>query len=176
MCSEESASAKEMFSNPAASETNEPDFVWVPHTAQAFSCRAHLAEFRRQQFHTIVCRRFWDRGAHNLIRDSAGTRSCLIDQLSMSSFAFCVHFVANRADNQNTHVHSIESCFSVKALDPKAIVEVHMTWVAHCGDTETDVVRPPVLVMASEASPPRVAAPFGEVAPLTTTIFLKKNF
>ena len=25
-----------MFSNPAASETNEPDLVWVPHTAQAF--------------------------------------------------------------------------------------------------------------------------------------------
>ena len=46
-----------------------------------------------------------------------------------------------------------------------------MTWVAHCGDTETDVVRPPVLVMASEASPPRFAAPFGEVAPLTTTFF-----
>ena len=34
MCSEESASAKEMFSDPAASETNEPDLVWVPHTAQ----------------------------------------------------------------------------------------------------------------------------------------------
>ena len=38
---------------------------------------------------------------HSLINDNAGTRTCLIDKLSVASFAFCVHFVANKADDND---------------------------------------------------------------------------
>ena len=49
MCSEESASAKEV--------PHEPDFVWVPHTVRSLACRASLAAFADSD-HTIVCCRW----------------------------------------------------------------------------------------------------------------------